>query len=115
MYDYIKKLIDSLLEGMKWSKYTAAPEYYLFRTDDEDAMKLSKEISDRFHKITAQILWVLGKLGGPNIQLGTTFLCTRARASDQHDYKKLQHRMMYLQATSSLPLILKADGNGMSL
>ena len=42
MYDYIKKLIESLLEE---------PEH-LFRTDME-AIKLSKDIEEDFHKITA--------------------------------------------------------------
>ena len=45
----------------------------------------------------------------------TVFLCTRVREPDQHDYKKLQHQMMYLQTTAFLPLILKADGKGTSL
>ena len=40
MYDYIKKVIDSLPEDMIGNKHTAAPEY-LFRTDEE-ATKLSK-------------------------------------------------------------------------
>ena len=33
----------------------------------------------------------------------------------QHDYKKLQHHLMYLQTTSFLPLILRADWKGTSL
>ena len=65
MYDYIKKLIDSLSEDMISAKHTAAPEY-LFPTDDEDAIKLSKEMSDLFHNITTQILWV-GKQGMTNV------------------------------------------------
>ena len=33
---------------------------------------------------------------------------------DEHGYKKLQYHLMYLQTTSFLPLILKADGKGIS-
>ena len=54
MYDYIKKLIDSLPEDMIGSKHTAAPEHF-FRIDEE-ATKLSKYMVELFHKITAQVL-----------------------------------------------------------
>ena len=54
MYDCIKKLINSLPEDTLGSKHTAAPEY-LFQTDNEQPIKLSTEMSDLFHKITAQI------------------------------------------------------------
>ena len=59
MYDYIKKLIDSLLvqEDMKEFKHTTPPGY-LFWSDDDNAIKLSTEMSDLFHNITAQTLWV---------------------------------------------------------
>ena len=56
IYDYIKKLVDSLPEDMIRSKHTAAPEY-LYRTD-EKAIKLSKDTEDLFHKITAQVLLI---------------------------------------------------------
>ena len=53
MYDqYIKKLIDSLPEDSIGSKHTAAPEY-LFLTN-ENTTKLSKDMEELFHKITAQ-------------------------------------------------------------
>ena len=108
MYDYIKKLINSLTENMMESKHSAAPEH-LFQTDDGQAIKLSKEMSDLFHKITAQVLW-MSKRGRPDLQLGTTFLCTRVQSPDERDFKKLKHhQMMNLQSTSFLPLILKAD------
>lgn len=55
MYDYyIKKLIDSLPEDMIGIKHTAPPEH-LFRTDEE-LSKLSKDMSELFHNITAQVL-----------------------------------------------------------
>ena len=57
MYDYIKKLIGLLPEGMFGSKHAAAPEN-LLQTDDGQATKLSKEMSDLFYKITAQVLWM---------------------------------------------------------
>ena len=84
MYDCIRKLINSLPEDMKGSKQTAAPEY-LFRTDDEQATKLSIEINVLFHKITAKVLCI-SKGGRPNLQLVTLFFCTRVQSPDKHDY-----------------------------
>ena len=112
MYDYIKKIIDSLPEDMIGKKHTAASEH-LFRTDEE-AIKLSKDMKELSHKIIAQVLWI-GKRGRPILQLGTAFMCTRVATPDEHDYKKLQHPLMYLQTTSFLLLILKAEGKGASL
>ena len=52
IYLYIKKRINSLPDDMKGtSKHTTAPEY-LFWTNAEQAIKLSKETSNLFHKIT---------------------------------------------------------------
>ena len=94
-------------------KHTAAPEH-LFRTDEE-LSKLSEEMSNLFHKITAQALWI-GKRERPDLQLGMIFLCTRVKASDEHDYKKLQHYIvMYPEMIAFLPLILRADGKGTRL
>ena len=67
MYDYIKKLIDSLPDDVKGSKHAVAPKY-LFWTDNEEATKLSTELSYLFHKITAQVVWV-SKQGRPDLQL----------------------------------------------
>ena len=88
MYDYIKKLIDSLSECMIGSKHTVAPEH-LFRTDVE-AIELSKDMEELFHKITAHILWI-GKRGKPDlpVKLRTYFICTRVATPDEHGYKKL--------------------------
>ena len=85
MYDFIKNMIDKLPEDMIGNKPTPAPEY-LFKTDDPDAILLSKAKSEEFHHITAKTLY-LGKRGHPNLQLATAFLCTRVKAPDEYDYK----------------------------
>ena len=59
MYDYIKKLIDWLPEDMIGS---ILQYQNIFRTDDK-AIKLSKDMVELFHQITAQVLWI-GKRGG---------------------------------------------------
>ena len=69
---------------MKGSKHTAAPEY-LFWTNNKQATKLSAEMSDLFHKITAQLLWI-SKQGKPDLQLGTSFLCCTRVQSPKEPY-----------------------------
>jgi hypothetical protein len=110
MYDYIKKLINELPKDMIGNKPTAAAEH-LFRTDGATANKLDEDVKETFHHITAKTLY-LGMRGRPDLQPPTSFLCTRVRVPDEHDYKKLSHQMKYLQATAFLPLILRADDNG---
>ena len=50
------------------NKHTAAPEH-LFRTDEESS-KLSKDMEELVHKIIAQVLWIVGKRGRSELQLG---------------------------------------------
>ena len=95
MHDYTKKLIGSLLDDMKESKHTAAPEYLFWTDDGEEATKLLAELSNLFHKVTAQELWI-NKHIRPDLQIGTSLLCTRVQFPDKHEYKKPQHQMMYL-------------------
>ena len=113
MYDFLKKLFDKLPNDMIGFKRTAAPEY-LFKTDDEHATKLKKNIAELFHTIVATVLY-LSLRNRADIQLAVGFLCTRVKSPDEHDYKKLTHLMMYLQATAWMPLILSTDKNGSTI
>ena len=88
----------------------AAPEY-LFKTTDNDSEKISKEMQEIFHTITATVLYLSIK-GRPDLQTAVAFLCTRVKSPDVHDWKKLSHLMKYIQATAFLPLILRCDGDG---
>jgi hypothetical protein len=75
------------------------------------ANKLDEDGKETFHHITAKTLY-LGMRGRPDLQPPTSFLCTRVKLPDEHDYKKLSHQMKYLQATAFLPLILRGDKDG---
>jgi hypothetical protein len=64
-----------------------------------------------FHHNTAKLLFA-AKRARPDLQLTVSFLCTRVRAPDVDDYKKLGRLMKYLRATIGLPLILGINASG---
>ena len=108
MYDYVQKLINKLPNDMVGNKPTAAPEY-LFKTDGVDSTLLLKSQAEEYHTLTATTLYLSQKTR-IDLQLAISFLCTRVKYPDQHDWKKLTHLMKYLQGSAFLPLILKSDG-----
>jgi len=61
-----------------------------------------------FHHITAKLLF-LCKRARPDVQAATAFLCTRVKAPDVDDYKKLGRVMRYLRATRDMVLTIKCD------
>ena len=103
MYDFIKKLLMKVPQEMRGKKATAAPEY-LFKTTDEDLTLLNDEQRSNFHTITATLLY-LSQRGRPDLQLATAFLCTRVKAPNEHDWKKLTHLVKYLDGTAHLPFV----------
>jgi hypothetical protein len=74
----------------------------------ESPVMLDNEQSDLFHHITARLLF-LCKRARPDIQTAVAFLCTRVKAPDTDDYKKLARVIRYLRHTVSMPLTLEAD------
>ena len=54
----------------------------------------------------------LGKRARPDLQTAISFLSTRVREPDTHDYKKLIRLMKYLKSTKDIPLTLEADNSG---
>ena len=80
---------------------------HLFDVNDS-ADKLSKEMGNLFHHNTAKLLF-LCKRAQPDMQPATAFLCTRVKAPDVDDYKKLGRAMKYLRGTLHMPLVLEAD------
>ena len=65
-----------------------------------------------FHHNMAKLLF-LCKRAHPNVQTATAFLCTRVKATDVDDYKKLGRVMCYLWATDDMVLTLEC--NNMSI
>ena len=124
MTDYVSEIIQARDEAelKAWDGYveakkrklrnrtSAAPED-LFKID-EDAAKLPCEQASVFHHIVAKALYYISKRARPDTCVAIAFLSTRMWEPDVDDWKKLQHLIDYLQATSDMPLILGADNTG---
>jgi len=113
MYDPLHKLIGELPDEMGGFKKTAAPGY-LFKVVDKLCGPLSKKDADSFHTIVATALYASQRTR-PDIQTATSSLCTRVRGPNQHDWKKLAHLMMYIQATIHLPMVIKTEGKATTI
>jgi Reverse transcriptase (RNA-dependent DNA polymerase) len=107
MLDYVENVLKELPADMSGTVRTPAASH-LFDVN-EDAEKLSAELGDFFHHNVAKLLF-LCKRARPDIQTAVAFLCTRVKAPDVDDYKKLGRVMMYLRGTSKMPLTLEANG-----
>ena len=70
--------------------------------------KLPRTDADLFHHFLAYLLY-LSKGTRPYIQRPASLLCTRVRAPDVDDYKKLKSVRKYIQVTIGLPLILPME------
>lgn len=73
----------------------------------EHQTALDKSEGEFFHHLTAKLLF-LSKRARPDIQTAVAFLCTRVKAPDMDDLKKLRWVIQYLRKTHSLQLRLKS-------
>ena len=60
MVDYIRKMLDDLMEGTKGESEIPST-HHLFDIADEPA-NLSKEYSEKFHHFVAQLLYLLNRV-----------------------------------------------------
>lgn len=81
---------------------------YLFDVNEE-CDKLDQRRSEIFHHTVAKMLF-LCKRARPDIQTAVAFLCTRVKAPDKDDFKKLARVLRYLRGTSDMVLTLESDG-----
>jgi hypothetical protein len=75
---------------------------------NENAEKLGQNQKERFHTVTAKLLF-LSKRAHPDLQQAVGFLTTRVKNPDTDDWKKLNRIIKYLRGTRDLKLTLEAD------
>ena len=107
MVDYIDNMLAELPEDMSGESATPASNH-LFQVNARGADKLTTEKAILFHHNAAKLLF-LCKRARPDVQTATAFLCTRVKAPDVDDYKKLTRVMRYLRATRDTLLTLEAS------
>ena len=107
MEDYIDRLIKECPEGLLKGNPTSPAANHLFEINTE-CEKLSLAQADEFHHLVAKLLY-LAKRTRPDILLAVAFLCTRVKAPDMDDYKKLGRCMSYVRCTKELSLTLEAN------
>ena len=111
MEDYIDRMIDECLAGLLKGNLASPAANHLFDIN-HDCEKLNSEEADKFHHFVAKLLY-LAKQTQPDILLAVAFLCTRVKAPDQDDCKKLGRCLSYVQGTKTLCLTLEAKDMSM--
>jgi hypothetical protein len=107
MIDYIKKMLADLPPDMEGLAVTPAANH-LFDVDIAGKVPLDEPTANLFHHLVAKLLF-LCKRARPDIQTAVSFLSTRVKSPDGHDYRKLARVMRYLRGSIDLPLTLEAS------
>jgi hypothetical protein len=107
MIDYVDAMLAQLPEDLSEGVAPTPASNHLFNVN-ENGVPLDTETSDLFHHNTAKLLF-LCKRARPDLQTAIAFLCTRVKAPDADDYKKLHRVMKYLRGTRDMVLTLEAD------
>jgi len=104
--EYILEAFDTFGENVS-QKVTSPANLGLFKIDDNSPL-LNPEKSDKFHSVTAKLLWV-EKRGRPDIETAISFLCTRVLNPTEQDWKKLRRLLCFLNGTIDDVRVLGAD------
>lgn len=114
MADLVTKILSSRSPSDNRRPPTTPAQDDLFSIDAQSPL-LSSELSDRFHSIAAQLLY-LAKHTRPDLLCAVQFLTTRVRAPSAQDAAKLDRVIDYLAGTEHTKLILGGDkGNTLKL
>jgi hypothetical protein len=107
MDKYVEELLNDVSDELGIGVAATPAAAYLYEVNQE-ASKLEKEQADRFHTMTAKLLF-LSKRARPDLQQAVGFLTTRVKGPDVDDWKKLKRVMQYLRGTKNMKLTLEAD------
>jgi len=107
MKGYIQSMLDDfpVQFGPEDSAKTPAPSCL---HDTDISPKLPRKEAETFHTFLSKALF-LCKQALPDIQLAVATLCTRVKAPNQDDWRKLLRLMLFLFETINDELILSAD------
>ena len=108
MEKYILACIEGFEEEVSDERLRSAntpASNYLFKTRQDNGVKLTREKAKLFHSTVAKLLFV-AKRARPDILLTVSFLLTRVKCPDQDDWKKLMRLLGYLKGTADLYLTL---------
>ena len=111
MLYYINEIMECLDKAERKSsgtKSSAAP-LNMFVVD-EDCEKLSKEKSEKFHKIIAKMLFATKRAWADTVT-AISYLTKIVRELDQSDWLKMVHLFKYVRFTKDLPLTLSVDNS----
>ena len=78
MYDYIVDILEDIPEYMKTGEAAMPDGDHMFIINKDNPENLNQKDSIMLHHVTANLLY-LAKRSIPDLQLGVTFLCTRAK------------------------------------
>jgi hypothetical protein len=109
MYDYLEDVLDEMPDDMNGTAPTPASNN-MFEVD-EDLIALNERESDFFHRTTARLLFA-AKRARPDLQVAVAYLCTRVKAPNQSEYRKLTRVIKYLRLTIFISLVLGWDSTG---
>ena len=104
---YVKNMLKEFPVELKTTDTAMTPAADdLFDKGPNKPIKQDKK--EVFHTTVAKGLF-LSKRARPDLQPTVPFLCTRVKAPDTDDYKKLVRMLWYLNGTKKLKMVLKAD------
>ncbi len=110
MRNYVKGMLEDFpyMDQVDKLKRVSTPAAEHLFNVNEKAEKLPEKLKQEFHTAVAKGLFVC-KRARPDLQPTIPFLCTRVKAPDVDDWKKLLRFFKYLENTKDLVLILEAD------
>ena len=95
MFDYLEDVIVEATKDLKNSRSYYPGNDQLMKID-YDSPSLSPKDVKLFHRHVARLLFA-NKKARPDIQVRVAFLCTRVKAPNEQDYKKLGKVISYLK------------------
>jgi hypothetical protein len=109
MDQYINQIVNEAPKDMEGEASTPACNF-LFSVNNTNPTLLPESVKDTFHTIVAKLLFAC-KRARPDIMTAIAFLCTRVKAPDTDDYKKLGRVIKYLRKNPNLGITLERDTN----